>query len=54
MSIPIGTCSNCGGPVVVPSMMINPVRHCERCGATARHPYGPVIDMVPPKKKELR
>jgi hypothetical protein len=44
----IGTCSLCGGPVVVPSMMINPVALCSRCGAARKTSYGPVIPMEPP------
>lgn len=45
----IGTCSNCGGQVTVPTIywsVIPPVPTCESCGATAR-PHGPVIDMNP-------
>lgn len=47
----IGTCSECGGPVIVPSMMVNPVPHCQRCGATAAKPHGPVIPMTKPPAK---
>ena len=43
----IGTCSECGGPVVLPSMMVHPVPTCQKCGATKREPYGPVIPMKP-------
>jgi hypothetical protein len=45
----IGTCSECGGPVAVPSMMVDPVPRCKRCGATTASPYGPIIKMVPTK-----
>ena len=46
----VGTCSCCGGPVCVPTAyhsVIPPVPTCQRCGATKRQSYGPVIDMVP-------
>lgn len=43
----IGTCSECGGPVVLPSHSVRPVPTCERCGATALRPYGAVIPMSP-------
>ncbi|MHC4619678.1 MAG: hypothetical protein ACYTEQ_18175 [Planctomycetota bacterium] len=49
----IGTCSICGGPVVVPMVfwsVVPPVPTCGRCGATKGH--GPVIDMVPAQKTE--
>ena len=41
----VGTCSECGGPVVMPSMMVNPVACCQQCGAQMRNPHGPVIPM---------
>lgn len=41
----IGTCSECGGPVVIPMMAIHPVATCGRCGATAESAYGAVIPM---------
>jgi len=41
----IGSCSECGGPVIVPSLMVDPVPCCRRCGATMRHPHGPVVPM---------
>lgn len=47
MDTRIGTCSECGGAVVVPPMMVHPTPHCIRCGAIARHPHGPVIPMEP-------
>jgi len=43
----IGTCSICGGPVIVPAMMVNPVPHCANCGAIAQNPHGPIIPMQP-------
>lgn len=45
----IGTCSICGGPVVVPQIwhsVLRPVPTCKQCGATMRE-YGPIIDMTP-------
>lgn len=51
MNITIGTCSICGGPVVV-----SPPWHggtapstptCSNCGATRTQPHGPVIPMTP-------
>lgn len=46
----IGTCGNCGGRVIVPTVwwgIYPPVPSCESCGATPRN-HGPVIDMSPP------
>lgn len=37
----VGTCSGCGGPVIVPNGAVNPTPHCERCGAIAKAPRGP-------------
>lgn len=54
MDTRVGTCSECGGPVVVPSMMVNPTPHCLRCGAIARNPHGPVIPMEPEPSVNLR
>jgi hypothetical protein len=45
MSKAIGTCSRCGGPVVVPTQMVHPVPCCQSCGATPRDAHGPVIQM---------
>ena len=48
-AVAIGTCSLCGGRVVVPKVwhgVTPPVPTCESCGATKRPEYGPVIDMV--------
>lgn len=45
MSNAIGTCSKCGGAVVMPPMMVNPVACCQNCGARAKHGHGPVIPM---------
>ena len=50
MHTTIGTCSNCGGEVTIPSVyhsVVPPKPTCQRCGAVAR-PHGPVIDMEPP------
>jgi hypothetical protein len=46
----IGTCSNCGGAVQVPMFWggdVPPTPKCERCGATAREPFGKTIPMNP-------
>lgn len=46
----VGSCSQCGGVVSVATvyMSVNPpVPHCEKCGACAAPPRGPVIEMTP-------
>lgn len=48
----IGTCSLCHGPVVMPSMSTRPVPYCLDCGAHPKQPYGPMIEMEPPKTSE--
>ena len=40
----VGTCGNCGGPVVDGREFIQP--HCRHCGATPKRPL-PVIEMAP-------
>lgn len=51
----IGTCSLCNGPVtlvtIVDPWLGNslPIPTCQRCGATKKDPYGPVIEMTPYK-----
>lgn len=53
MTHTIGTCSKCGGPVTQPMYWggpVPPVPSCSRCGATAKNPYGPVIEMDAPKR----
>lgn len=45
----VGTCSLCGGPVVMPSMMVHATPHCLSCGAIAKNPHGPVIPMERPR-----
>ena len=53
--INVGTCSECGGRVVVPDNWLSvepPIPTCKRCGATAKQPHGPVIPMNPPDKAE--
>ncbi len=46
----IGTCSKCGGPVILQTHG-TPCYMCDQCGATIKHSakvvgtYGPVIDM---------
>lgn len=47
MNITCGECSKCGGRVTIPAAWygINPpTPSCERCGATAKNPYGKVIE----------
>ena len=44
----IGTCSLCGGPVVLdePWYGLTPqTPRCSHCNATNKRPYGPLIDM---------
>lgn len=51
MDTVIGTCSLCGGAVMVPEVWystIPAVPRCRGCGATQRNPYGAVIEMEPP------
>ena len=46
----VGTCSRCGGPVMVPAVwlgVVPPVPTCARCGSTAKQPYGKTIEMEP-------
>lgn len=46
----IGTCSICGGPVIVPDIwlgIVPPDPECGSCGAVKRESHGPVIDMQP-------
>lgn len=53
MTHTIGTCSLCGGRVVLHEhwMSVNPqIPHCESCGARAAEPHGPVIPMEPPAR----
>ena len=55
MSITIGTCSLCGGPVQTPektNTSVPPTPTCARCGAKKRSNYGQVIDMEPPPLKD--
>jgi hypothetical protein len=52
MNTRIGTCSECGGPVIVPAMMVNPTPYCDSCGAIARNPQ-PVIPMQPQREWKL-
>lgn len=52
----VGTCSNCGGPVAVPTFFHSiypPVPQCRSCGATPKNARGPVIPMNPPPKSEV-
>ena len=47
----VGTCSLCGGPVVVPRIWWGvgpfPPPRCQNCGAVAKEDHGPVIPMEP-------
>ena len=46
----VGTCSICGGAVVVPTIwhsILPPTPYCIVCGATAANQHGPVIPMQP-------
>jgi hypothetical protein len=46
----VGTCGNCGGPVVVPiyfHSVVMPTPTCRGCGATVKADYGPRLPMNP-------
>lgn len=43
----IGTCGECGGPVVVSEYSDNSTPHCQRCGAIPKSAALPVIPMQP-------
>jgi hypothetical protein len=46
----LGSCSICGGPVVVPTAywsVIAPIPECASCGAIKADTHGPVVPMVP-------
>lgn len=48
----LGTCSICGGPVVVPTVyhsVNRPIPKCKHCGAIEKQNFGPIIPMIPPK-----
>lgn len=51
----VGTCSICGGCVVVPTVlwMVGPPPppKCRSCGAVAKESYGPVIPMESPRRE---
>jgi hypothetical protein len=50
MNRPIGTCSCCGGPVVIPDPWWGvdpPTPECSRCHAVPVAPFGAVIPMRP-------
>lgn len=56
-STTIGTCSRCGGPVMVPSVwmgVVPPVPTCARCGATAKQSFGKTIEMEPKSQDDGR
>lgn len=51
----IGSCSNCGGSVTVPTAwygMLPPIPRCQRCGAVAKTCL-PVVPMTPVPAKPL-
>jgi hypothetical protein len=46
MRTTIGTCSNCGGPITIPTVWhgtVPPIKICENCGAIALEDHGPVM-----------
>lgn len=46
----VGTCGNCGGPVVVPMFwggIYPPTPQCANCKAIPENPHGPKIPMRP-------
>lgn len=46
----VGSCSVCGGSVMIPRLwlgVVPPTPTCRSCGATKRAPKPPVIDMQP-------
>ena len=51
----IGECSLCGGPVEQYTMLHIvgpfPPPQCRNCGAVAKRPHGPVIEMEPRKPR---
>jgi hypothetical protein len=50
----IGTCGNCGGPVMVPEIWsgtMPPTPACATCGARAKASHGPTIPMEPAPKR---
>lgn len=55
---PIGTCSQCGGVVSIPTVwygVTRPVPSCESCGATAAGwPNLPMIPTIPVPKPRVR
>ncbi len=54
MSAPVlGTCGLCGGPVAE-SIFPTGAPACLDCGAVKKNPFGPVIEMVPPKPSPFK
>ena len=52
----VGSCSLCGGEVVVPRFIwsvIEPIPTCRKCGATEAKKKLPVIDMEPSPQKYI-
>lgn len=52
----IGTCSNCGGDVVIPQVWYGitpPTPRCSKCGATPIKRNMPIIDMNPIKSSQM-
>ena len=48
----VGTCGNCGGPVMVPDLwggIIPPTPTCANCNSTAKAGFGEVLPMEKPK-----
>lgn len=49
----VGTCSLCGGAVVMPAIWfatVPPIPTCRNCGATKKKPYGPTVEMAGGRK----
>ena len=50
MSIVLGVCSLCGGPVTIPDVWFGintPTPTCEQCGAIKKPREGRIIEMIP-------
>lgn len=49
----LGTCSLCGGAVIVREFLsqVKDVPQCRDCGARKKQPYGPVIEMERPLRE---
>lgn len=48
----VGTCGNCGGAVIMPTVylsIIPPAPRCESCGGMPKANHGPVVEMERPR-----